>query len=362
MPIDYPTARATLDETLVDVAQQFLSGQPPPAVDARFAKNADALFASNTQAFREVLLGCILVRLQDKSIDVTKPYVNQGGRAYSGRTLDERAVNPFFHDHRIPSSKGPFLSVFRRSVTFTPETRGGVRDKDAFDAFIRCLAIVRRDGGDHEKLLRYMLYRFVELREASSVPLTRIQRFSLAQYEALIRRLLDAPSGGRFPVFLIVAAFRSISQHFELGWEISSQGINVADSPSGAGGDVTIRTDGTLLLAAEVTERPVGRDRVVSTFNTKIAPAGMEDYLFFVSQEPMGPAVQQADRYFAQGHEVSFVDISRWLTMMLATVGKRGREAFTRQILAMLDDQQTPQSVRAAWNDAASAVIDNQQN
>ena len=358
MPVDYSIARSVLDETLSDVAQSYLLQQGAPHVIQEFAENAGRLFESSTQAYREVLLGCVLAKLQDSSIDITKPYVKQGGGAYNGRTLDERVIDPFFQEHRIPSSKGPFLSVFRRSVTFTPETRGGVRDKEGFDAFLRCVELLSRNPSDALPYLRHLIWRFVELREDSDVPLTRIQRFSLPQYDILILKLLDAPSGGRFPVFLIVSAFRAISAHFRLDWTIEFQGINVADRASGAGGDITIHSAEVLLLSAEVTERTVGRDRVASTFNTKIGPAGIEDYLFFVSQPPDETAIQQANRYFAQGHEVSFVEIAGWLAMMLATIGKRGREAFTRAMLELLDEHDTLQSVRAAWNDAVAAVIE----
>lgn len=113
-----------------------------------------------------------------------------------------------------------------------------------------------------------------------------------------------------------------------------------------------------LLMSAEVTERAVSRDRVVSTFNTKIGPNGIEDYLFFVTQEPDENAAKQSQQYFAQGHEVSFVLIAEWLKLTLATIGKAGRQQFNQEMLSLLDDQRTPQSVRAAWNSAVSSVIE----
>ena len=272
----------------------------------------------------------LVAKMQDSTIDVRKPYVNMGDGAYNGRTMDERVVNPFFQHHRIPSSRGPYLSVFRRSVTFGESTRAGVRDKTGFDALLRCVASVEstNDAVVLTRLLHYLLFRFIGLREASSVPLSRLQRFSLPQYSQLIERLMMVPSGGRFPMFLVVSAFQAISDRFSLQWDIGWQGINVADGASGAGGDISVRSAGVLLMAAEVTERVVGRDRVVSTFNTKIAPSSIEDYLFFVSQEPDDRVRQQCHQYFAQGHEVSFVQMAGWLNMMLVTIGKRGRETF----------------------------------
>jgi hypothetical protein len=74
------------------------------------------LFATNVRAYREALMGCAIARFQDRAINIRLPYINQGQNAFNGRTLDERAVNPFFQEHRVPSSRGPYLAAFRRSV------------------------------------------------------------------------------------------------------------------------------------------------------------------------------------------------------------------------------------------------------
>lgn len=359
MPVDYPAARDLLDRKLQEVSHDILDENPAPEVPPDLSAHLDAVFQSRTQAYREVLVGCLLARIQDDSIDITLPYINLGDHAFNGRSLDEEVVNPFFHDNRIPSSRGPYLSVFRRSVTFSEETRAGVRDKAAFDALLRCLTwAADADEDDLQSLLSHLIYRFVELRQQSNVPLARIQRFSLPQYESLIAEILATPSGGRFPVFLIVAAFSAISERYGLGWEIDHQGINVADSPSGAGGDITVKCGDDLLMAAEVTERSVDRRRVVSTFNTKIGPAGIEDYLFFVSHAPDEETVAQCQQYFAQGHEVGFVEISNWLMMLLATIGRDGRETFNRKLLELLDEPDTPQTVRMSWNNIVNSALE----
>lgn len=360
MAIDYPSARALLNETFEDVLARFLDAEDAPAVPEDVQRHCRRMFESKTQAYRETLLGALLAKLQDPSIDVRKPYMNMGEGAYNGRTMDENVVNPFLHEQRIPSSKGPYLSVFRRSVAFDENTRAGVRDKDGFDAMLACIAHIESSPDQEQRMtfLRHLLHRFIELREASNVPLSRLQRYSVPQYDALIQRLLSVPSGGRFPMFLIIAAFKAISDRFALGWQVEYQGINVADSPSGAGGDISVSSGDSLLMAAEVTERVVDKDRVISTFNTKIAPASIADYLFFVNHEPDDRVRQQCERYFAQGHEVNFVQIATWLSMMLTTIGKAGRDAFNAHLLELLEEPSTPQSVRAAWNDCVASLVE----
>lgn len=155
----------------------------------------------------------------------------------------------------------------------------------------------------------------------------------------------------------MVAAFTAIKESLHLDWGIAWQGINVADTPSGAGGDITVKRGDQTLMSAEVTERPVNQSRVTTTFNTKIAPAGIEDYLFFVRPAAASPeALQQARQYFAQGHEVNFLDILQWILMSLATMGKGGRDIFNRVLLQLMDGPDVPSALKAHWNDQIARI------
>jgi hypothetical protein len=354
----YDGARKLLEETFAVAEGDLLRGAPP-AINKPIASQCQVLFRTSVQAYREVLLGCLIARMQDKSIDIRQPYVGQGPKAFNGRTLDERAVNPFLHDKHIPSSRGPYLSVFRRSVLFDESTRSGLRDKAGYDALLGVLSYVEATSSRKalKSLLHYLLFKFAELREAAHVPVSRLRRISLEQCGILISGLLAVASGGRFPVMLVLATFSAVREFFGLNWEIESQGINVPDEASGAGGDVTIRADDKIVLAAEVTERPVDRSRVVATFNTKIAPTAIEDYLFLVKHANQDAgALEQARQYFSQGHDVNFIEIQKWIVMTLATLGRKGRETFIGDLARRMDAEDVPKSVKMAWNDVIATI------
>ncbi len=356
--LDYAKARRLLEDVFAQAEADLIAGFPPK-VDKAVSDHCEVLFATSVQAYREVLLGCLIARIQDKAINIRQPYVGQGPSAFNGRTLDEKAVNPFLHDKRIPASRGPYLSVFRRSVLFEASTRGGLRDKKGYDALLGLLAAIEAGSGDKalRGMVRYVLYKFAELRESAHIVISRLRRVSLEQCENLISRLLDVPSGGRFPVLLVVAAFSAIKGFFGLKWAVESKGINVADAASGAGGDISIRAGGRILMAAEVTERSVDRSRVVATFNTKIAPTGIEDYLFFVKEGgQQEDVVAQARQYFSQGHEVNFLEIRQWIVMTLATLGRKGRDIFLAEMAKSLEADDVPKSVKMAWNDCIAAI------
>lgn len=350
----YEKARELLENSF-DEAEDLFFKERAPTVDPGLVPSLDEVFESNTQAYREVLVGCALVRMLDKTKDVHLPYVSQGDDAFNGRTLDEQVVNPFLQGKSIPSTKGPYLSVFRRQARFDRSDREGRRDKSGFDALVELVDFLdaTEDNETLTEFLTHILYRFVQLREAANIPITRIQRISLEQFDELTDALMSSQSGGLYPMLLVICMFQTIIDRFDLSWRLEWQGVNVADAASGAGGDVTIFNNGETVLAIEITQRRVDRARVASTFTSKIAPGGIEDYLFLVgATEPTEEAKEQARRYFAQGHEVNFATIRQWILMLLATLGKPGRDRFLQLLLEHLDDQATPQAVKAIWNDS----------
>ena len=360
MPVDYAGCLVAMENAFM-LAEEALLANERQNVQSQ-ATNADLgiVFASRTQAFREALMGCILVRISDRSIDITKPYVAQGENAFSGRTLDEQVVNPVLQQRRIPSSRGPYLSVFRRSIELNLATRDGVRDKNDYDALLRLLGHVAGEV-DNERLISLLgevAYRFLILREEGNIPLNRIQRMSLDQVTRLVRLLLETPSGGRLPMFIVVATLEAVKATLNLDWQIEWEDINVADAASGLSGDVVVSRNGQTLIAAEVTEREVDRNRVVATFNNKIGPNPMDDYLFFVRSEVDNPeTLQQIRQYFAQGHEINFVVVDEWVQSLLATVGVHGRAHFITGLITLLEREGVPVALRVAWNNLVDRVI-----
>jgi hypothetical protein len=356
--LDYEKASEILAELFV-AAQDAFQGNTIPTVEAVIQDAADQLFASSTQSYREALIGCGLARMLDRSINIRHPYMSQGVDAFNGRTLDEKVVNPFLHDRMIPCSKGPYLASFRRSVDFTPATSVGLRDKKGYNALLDYVsALEAANESEARGLIIYLLYRFVVLRNAANIQLSRISRLSLEQYQALVGRLIQVQSGGLIPVLLSVAMLHTIKACYRLPWKIEWQGINVADKASGVGGDITVTQDDSVILAIEVTERPIEKTRVVSSFNTKIVRGGIEDYLFIYSNSlPTDDARQAARTYFTQGHEINFLQVADWIVNNLGTIGAKCRTIFTQEVLALFGTRDVPASVKMSWNDIVKELI-----
>ncbi len=359
MALNYETAKAEIQRIFALAEADVAEGKIPPVSPAA-QEAAREMFESSTQSIREALLGCALARLLDPSVDITLPYMNHGANAFNGRTLDEQVVNPFLKGAQIPSSKGPYLASFRRSVKFEAETGKGMKDKKSFEAMLAFIEELRdaTDPAEIEALTRHLLWRFAMLRDQSKITLARINRLSLPQLHSLIVSMLASKSGGRFPVLLSAAMLKTLKKHFNLPWDINQQGINAADAAAKTGGDIDVMDEaGKFVFSVEITERIIDKNRVVSTFTSKISPHSIEDYLFFYSTSlPDKGALEVAKQYFAQGHDISFLHVEEWLKNCLGTVGPKGRATFTNEFVDLLDQQDIPSEMKVRWNDLIKRI------
>lgn len=356
--VDYQNAKDLLDSMYQQVSDSI--SEKVQAVLNENEKNLDILFASKTQSYREVLLGCALMHLIDPSVNIRLPYINHGEGSFNGRSLDEYAVNPFLQEHLFPCSKGPYLAAFRRSVKLLPETAEGLRDKVGYTAMLELLAVVEncKTSDETEAFIMCLLQRLIVLRNASRIPLARVGRFSIEQYQQLLTDLVNYKSGGLLPVLITVAFFQMLAEQHSLDWDISWQGINVADNATGAEGDVTIKLNGATILAIEITERPLDQRRIVSTFNTKIILNDVKEYLFiYTNTEPDETARQAAKNLFSQGYEINFANVVELIINNFLALPADARAIFTNKMLVLLDAKEVAAAIKVKWNDSVKAVL-----
>ncbi|MGQ9779186.1 MAG: hypothetical protein ACUVRM_04805 [Bacillota bacterium] len=122
--IDFKEAGLVLLEEFTGAERDYMT-RKPPEVSEKARQAAEVLFASTVQSYREALLGCAIARIVNPEIDIRSPYdKQQGPRAFSGRSLDEKVINPFLTERRIPCSRGPYLASFRKEYPFCAFNRG----------------------------------------------------------------------------------------------------------------------------------------------------------------------------------------------------------------------------------------------
>ena len=356
--IDYQEAKNKLFALYQQVSASMSDGVLSALNDN--IENLDCIFNSKTQSYREVLLGCALVHLIDTSVNIRLPYINHGEGSFNGRSLDEYTVNPFLQEQLFPCSKGPYLAAFRRSVKLIPETAEGLRDKAGYSAMMNLLSVIENCGSETEteSFIMCLLQRFILLRNAAHIPLAHISRFSIEQYRQLLTELVHYQSGGLLPVFITVAFFQTVADRYSLAWDISYQGINVADRATGAEGDVTIKENGATILAIEITERPLDQRRITSTFNTKIILNDVKEYLFvFTNTEPDESAIQTAKSLFSQGYEINFVNVVELIVNNFLALPANSREVFADKMLVLLNSKDVLAAIKVKWNEAVKKIL-----
>jgi SacI restriction endonuclease len=350
--IDYEQAQRELDQAGREAARLFEEGARP-GVEQLFSEAAERVFSSKTASWREVLLGCVLARTVNASVNVRKPYVDpDDSLSFSGRTLDERVVNPYLVAQQIPATKGPYLATVRRSVPLTTETKRGVKDETAYEALMEALSAVERASADEcRQLLRHLMWSFFDLRAKHGIQLDRVERLNLDQTLRLAQDLLNVKSGGFAALHVAASAFFAVNVAWDLGWVVDVQGINVADTASGRSGDITLRKSGEILLVVEVTERALDQQRVTATFRSKIAEQRIRDYVFLIPKVAVTSGVRDLlNRLFAQGHSVEVVDMEIWLEGVLVTIGETGRRLFAEEMRKSFMGPGTPTNLKQAWN------------
>lgn len=108
----------------------------------------------------------------------------------------------------------------------------------------------------------------------------------------------------------------------------------------------------------EVTERQIDRDRVAYVFDTKIAPNGLDDYLFFyTAREPTPEARETARQYFVQGHDINLIQIRDWIITILTTIAPRCRRIFTERLRELLAGDGVPAALIVAWNEQVRNLV-----
>lgn len=353
--IDLNTARQLLVELIAEA-----EASPEAVIENGVDLDADiaAVMASNTGAFRQALVGSGLVRLLAPHADLKLPSTEHGDLAYSGRTIDESVVMPELGSRRIPSSQSSaYLSTLRRGKRFVDDDAVGVRDRATYAAANRIIqAFQDADDEEARALLVGLLRGFLGLRERSRIDLISVQRLSLTQLTSLTKDLLNFASGGRFPVFITQAALDALNEVYGLDWTIHSQGINEADSAAGRPGDVTVSKGGSILFAIEITERSVDENRVRNAMNEKVMPAGVTDYLYFITSSPTDDARAVAQTYFGQGHDVNFIDIATWTAAMLS-LSSACRQRYSTRLRDLICADDCPVALKVAWNAAVTSLF-----
>ena len=229
-----------------------------------------------------------------------------------------------------PSSRGEWEAL----VAFLSEMQSDGRRSTVEAALVRCLMSIAR-----------------RLRSQSVVyPVPH--RISLSQLCSLLDRYLAVSDGGLRPMIVATALMRTLGEAFSIFARVESQGLNEADTASGAPGDVScFGADEELVLAVEVKGHRLTYVELGATI-LSARSADVTNILFAT------PGIANADREeietriadeFASGSNVHQISINDLVRTTFSLLGEDWRVRFINEICDELDARSTDPADRVAF-------------
>ena len=265
------------------------------------------------------------------------------------------------NDNVLGSSPDPYVNkpLRRRRLD---DWSVALRGRTTWENLVALLSDVQaKDDRSHtEAVLRRcvngIVRRYAKLNIAYAVP----NRISAVQCESALAQFIEDASGGEAPLIAATALFRIIGGRFSLFDSVSRQGINEADSATGASGDIQCsRGDPPeMVLSVEVKDRALTLVELNSSI-TKARQAGVTELLF------AAPALAQADEAnaekriheeWAQGTNVYRLSLAELLRVALALAGEEARVILFREIGNEINATATQPALRTRWAEILDGI------
>ncbi len=317
----------------------------------------DRLVNSKVTSIRYALITQIVGKIADPSRSLFYLQIGDGEPgAWNARSFCDKVIVPWVSENHdvIGTSPEPYANKPLRRVRIAQgmkDVRGKDWDRlaalfDTWDgappdelrtACRRCLAaIARRLTGQSFKY---------------SIPL----RISAGRTRAVLEAFLSDQSGGFRPMVVAAALMQVIGEGFGLFARVDSQGVNEADSATGAPGDVMCyASDGSLILAVEVKDRKLTLADVRSSARkARQADTALKSLLFAVpglreaEREPIADNMEQA---WASGLNLYHIDILDLATASFVLMDEGWRPKLLRAVGTELD-RRGDHRHRRAWHD-----------
>ena len=254
------------------------------------------------------------------------PYVNNPLRR---ARLDEG------EDQRRNKSEWDALVAFLSPLDPAPRS-------DLEAAFIRCLESTAR---------RLSAQSF-----GYQIPL----RVSLPQMLRTLEAFIGESSGGLRPLAVTAAMMAVLGRAFSIFADVSSQGLNEADSSTGAPGDVMCRDGGgRLVLAIEVKDRALTLADVRDSARKARASTDPLSNLLFaapdIREDERGEIRGNMETAWASGLNISQIGIVDLAGAAFALLSEEWRPILLREIGTELDGRGDHRH-RRAWHDLLSNI------
>ena len=353
--MDNAEAREWLDAAW-DRALESGTTEPDGAID-RFVN-------SKVTSIRYTVITQLLGKIADsnRSLLWVQSAHEQEFGAWNARSFCDAVIVPWVSNNHdvLGTSAEPYAS---KPLRRTRLDVGVVRDKVEWAAFVEFLNhLDLADAAELESAFTRCLESVARRLSSQSFKYQIPIRVSLTQLLQALELFLGEPSGGLRPLAVTAAMMVVLGRAFSLFERVASQGVNEADSLTGAPGDVMCYDDGdNMVLAVEVKDRALTLSDVRSSTRKAREASGNLSNLLFATPGIRGSECDQIHESmataWASGLNVNQVDIVDLVAAAFALLGEEWRPTFLREIGKELDDR-GDHAHRRAWHGVLSDIAE----
>ena len=273
------------------------------------------LVARNLQnrACVRVILACCLEKVIHPEVDIRKPYTEiNAPDAYSGRSIDEKYITHFIHEHNLPCNPTTAWltpALRNRNTTLTPDLNLVGRPANVYKAMLLLLTDVHEGRITAEDLLvdtvRQLIIfqdereqRMQMLKEGlkgieGATALSSEEIVTLVEQHLNFKRL-GARGSSRLPVIVVASAYQAASTCLGERF-LPLESHTAADLQTGSLGDleITLMGEDNVVTSYEMKARSISRDDIDGALQKIERTEKKPDNYIFITTELIDSAVQE---------------------------------------------------------------------
>ena len=353
--MDNAEARKWLDVAWTRVLETGV-GEPDSEIDR--------LVNSKVLSIRYAILTQMLGKIANKQRSLLSLQLGTGQSpgAWDARSFCSAVIVPWVADNHdvLGKSPDPYVNNPLRRLRLDEGTHQ-LRSKQEWDALVAFLAPLDTAGrikleSAFIRCLESVARRLSAQSFVYQVPI----RVSLPQMLRVLEAFLSEASGGLRPLVVTAATMTVLGRAFSLFTNVSSQGLNEADSSTGAPGDVIcMDPNGNMMLAIEVKDRALTLADVRGSTQKARASTDLLSNLLFASpsirDDEQDAIRENMEMAWASGLNISQIDIVDLANAAFALLSEEWRPRLLREIGSELD-RRADHAHRRAWHDLLSNI------
>lgn len=327
-------------------------------------REIDRLVNSGVLSIRYAIMTQMLGKIADGNRSLLSLQLGTGESpgAWDARSFCTSVIVPWVADNHavLGKSPDPYVNNPLRRPRLDEGTHQ-LRNKEEWDALVEFLAPL--DAGGRIKLeaafircLESAARRLAAQSFEYQIPV----RVSLPQMLRILETFLSEASKGLRPLVVTAAMMAVLGRAFSLFANVSSQGMNEADSSTGAPGDIMcLDGNGNMLLAIEVKDRALTlADIKGSTQKARASTDPLSNLLFAapsIRDDEQDIVRKNMETAWASGLNISQIDIVDLANVVFALLSEEWRPVLLREIGTELN-KRADHVHRRAWHDLLSNI------